>query len=79
MTQNADLPPLAEYVDLNDLLPQVEKHFPTLDSIRWFHRNHREELGRSGAVIVVAGRLHFHPQRFTKIAAEIGREIASRS
>lgn len=68
-----DLPPLAEFVDLNDLLSQVQPKFPTVDSIRWFFRNHREELGRTGAVIVVAGRLHFHPQRFQQAVAEIGR------
>lgn len=73
-----DLPPMGEYVDLNGLLPQVEKHFPTLDSIRWFYRNNREQLGRAGAVIAIAGRLHFHPQRFQQVAVEIGRQAVER-
>jgi hypothetical protein len=70
--------PLAEYVCLNDLLPQVERHFPTIDSIRWFYRNHGEQLRRAGAVIVVAGRLQIHPQRFQLTATEIGMAAAER-
>lgn len=72
------LPPLAEYVCLNDLLPQVQKHFPTLDSLRWYYRNHREQINRAGAVIVVAGRLQIHPQRFQQIVTEIGMAEAER-
>lgn len=71
-------PPLAEYVSLNDLLPQVEAHFPTLDSLRWFYRTHREELNRAGAVIMIAGRLQIHPARFQRIATEIGMAAAAR-
>lgn len=69
----ADLPPLEEFVDLNDLLPQVAHTFPSLDSVRWFVRVHRETLGQAGAVIAITGRLRFHPQRFQQSAAEIGR------
>lgn len=72
------LPPLAEFVNLNDLLRQVQPHFPTVDSVRWFYRNHRERLANAGAVIVIAGRLHFHPQRFQKSVAEIGRAAVAK-
>ncbi|PWB40134.1 MAG: hypothetical protein C3F19_11605 [Rhodocyclales bacterium] len=68
----ADLPPLAEYVDLPDLLPQVQHTFPSVDSIRWYVRIHREELARVGAVIAITGRLRFHPARFQRAAVEIG-------
>lgn len=79
MTQNAaDLPPLADFVDLLDLLPQVNHTFPSIDSIRWFVRIHREELARSGAVIAITGRLRFHPERFQQVAAEIGRQAVGR-
>lgn len=76
--RKASLPPLAEYVCLNDLLPQVEKHFPTIDSIRWFYRNHGEQLRRAGAVVMVAGRLYAHPARFQRVATEIGMAAAAR-
>ena len=69
----ADLPPLAEFVDLPDLLPQVLHTFPSVDSVRWFVRVHRDELARLGAVIGITGRLRFHPERFQQAAAEIGR------
>jgi hypothetical protein len=73
MNQTEDLPPLAEFVDLRDLLPQVLHTFPTLDSVRWFVRIHREPLARAGAVIAITGRLRFHPDRFQQAATEIGR------
>lgn len=70
------LPPLAEYVDLPGLLLAVQPTFPTLDSIRWFVRIHRDTLSRSGAVIALAGRLHYHPALFAQAAVEIGRNAA---
>lgn len=70
------LPPLAEYVDLIDLLQILHPTFPTLESIRWFTRIHREPLSRAGAVIALTGRLHYHPDRFAQVAVEIGRTAA---
>lgn len=74
----SELPPLAEFVDLPDLLQQVQPHFPTADSIRWLLRNHRERFATAGAVIVIAGRLHFHPPRFKQVVVEIGRAAVAR-
>jgi hypothetical protein len=76
LSPQPNLPPLAEYVDLSGLLPSVQPTFPTLDSIRWFVRIHRETLARTGAVIALAGRLHYHPALFTRAAVEIGRNAA---
>jgi len=79
MAQNAaDLPPLAEFVDLPDLLPQVSHTFPSVESIRWFVRIHRERLARAGAVIAITGRLRFHPDRFQQVAVEIGNAAAEK-
>lgn len=68
------LPPLAEYVDLQGLFPSVQHTFPTVDSIRWFARVHREYLAKTGAVIAITGRLRYHPDLFAKAAVEIGSE-----
>jgi len=79
MAQNAaDLPPLAEFVDLPDLLPQVSHTFPSVESIRWFVRTHRERLARAGAMIAITGRLRFHPARFQQVAVEIGSTAAEK-
>lgn len=78
MQHSSDLPPLAEFVDLPDLLPQVSHTFLTVDSVRWFVRVHRDQLARSGAVIAITGRLRFHPERFQRVAAEIGRDAAGK-
>lgn len=69
--------PLADYVDLPQLLPIVRQTFPTADSVKWFVRRHRPELVTSGAMIALTGRLLFHPKRFSEMAVEIGRAQAS--
>jgi hypothetical protein len=68
--------PLADYVDLPQLLPTVRQTFPTTDSIKWFVRRHRAELATSGAMIALTGRLLFHPGRFSEVAVDIGRAQA---
>ncbi len=70
------LPPLAEFVDLHDLLPLVRHTFPTAESIRWYVRVHREKLAQAGAIIAITGRLRYHPERFQKTAAEIASAAA---
>jgi hypothetical protein len=68
--------PLADFVDLRELLPRVKQTFPTEQSLKWFVRQHRAELAESGALIVITGRLRFHPQRFMEAGVAIGRNQA---
>ncbi len=67
------LPALDEYVDLRALLPTVKTTFPSADSLKWFVRQHRNELATAGALINITGRLRFHPTRFSHAAVAIGR------
>lgn len=75
--RDTELPPLDEYVDLQDLLGSVKPAFPTEDSVRWFVRRNRDALATSGAVIIITGRMRFHPERFKKVAVEIGHKAAA--
>lgn len=70
------LPTLDEYIDLRALHPKVKNTFPSLDSIKWFARQHRDELAASGALINITGRLRFHAERFQQAAVEIGQRAA---
>lgn len=74
--RDTELPSLDEYVDLQGLLDNVRQTFPTEDSVRWFVRRSRDALAASGAVIIIAGRMRFHPQRFKQAAVEIGQRAA---
>ena len=56
------LPSLAEYVGPHELLPEIKNHIPSRGSLDWYVRNHRDALAEAGAVIVVAGRLRYHPK-----------------
>jgi hypothetical protein len=70
------LPALDEYVDLRSLLPTVKDKYPSADSLKWFTRQHRDELAAAGALIIITGRLLFHPSRFSQAAVAIGRNAA---
>ncbi|MDO8313911.1 MAG: hypothetical protein Q7T00_01515 [Rugosibacter sp.] len=65
---------LDEFVDLQSLLPAVRNTFPSVDSLKWFVRQHRDELATAGALINITGRLRFHPSRFGQAAVAIGRD-----
>ncbi len=73
----AELPSLDEFVDLETLHASVHNTFPTQQSIRWYLRGNRDALVEHGALIVVAGRLRFHPGRFKLAAVAIGQKAAS--
>lgn len=73
------LPSLDEFVNIDELLSEVGNSFTTLDSVRWFVRRNRDHLAQNGALIVVAGRMRFHPTRFKTAAVEIGQKDAARA
>lgn len=68
--------PLDEYVDIQTLLQAVVHTFPSKDSLKWFVRRHHDELVTAGALILIAGRLRFHPLVFQQAAVQIGRSNA---
>lgn len=74
-TTKQQLPPLAEYLDLKDAQEKLG-HFPTLDSFRWFIRNHRNRLAACGALILVAGRQKFHLDLTKQVVVETGHLAA---
>ena len=70
------LPALDEFVDKRALLPAVKDHLATEQSVNWFVRCHRDQLAGNGSLILVAGRLRFHPERFKQSVVEIGARAA---
>ncbi len=71
------LPALDEFVDMRDLLSTVKHTFPSPDSLKWFVRQHRDELANAGALINITGRLRFHPPRFNQAAVAIARRAVA--
>lgn len=74
----APQPQLADYVSLDDIQKSLAAHFPTITSFRWFVRRHRLLLGGSRALILVAGRMKFHPALTEKVVLEAGSKSACR-
>ena len=51
--------------------------FPSVPSLRWFYRQHRQELTQAGAVVELAGRLLINAPVFAAQAVAIGARSAS--
>lgn len=51
--------------------------YRTPDSLKWFLRQHRDELVEAGALLAPAGRLLVHPQRFEAAVQQIGQRLAA--
>lgn len=68
---------------LDDLCPfdayqQANEHiFPSLQSLRWFYRTHRDELIKAQAVVEVAGRSQVNVPAFARMVMEIGSRAAA--
>lgn len=50
--------------------------FPSVDSLRWFERQHRPVLLERGAIVAPTGRKMVDPQAFDAVALEVGRSRA---
>ncbi len=74
---NTELPTLDEFVEIDTLQSSVSGAFPSIDSLRWFVRRNRSALVERGALIIVTGRMRFHPDRFKQAAVEIGKQAAA--
>ena len=59
---------------------QVENSdkFPSVHSLIWQIRCHREKLVKAGAIADIAGRLHVHRRIFPETLIAIGKQRASR-
>lgn len=61
-----------EFVDKAAMQDQLKDSYPTPQSFAWFTRVHRDQLVAAGALIIVAGRQRFHPERFKDVIVEAG-------
>jgi len=72
-----------EFVDLysaQDLQERNPHVFPSMASLRWFTREHRQELIESGACLQIVGRTIYRGSVFVSKALEIGqRRMAERT
>ena len=50
--------------------------FPSLESIRWHARNHKQELIDGGALVMVAGRTFVVPERYDDVVLKAGKVAA---
>ena len=46
--------------------------FPTIHSLKWFIRKHRNRLSETGSVLLIAGRTFIAPKTFSATAISIG-------
>jgi hypothetical protein len=51
--------------------------FPGVESLRWFERQHRDELIQCGAILMPNGRKLVDPDAFDRAVVEIGKRMAN--
>jgi hypothetical protein len=53
---------------------QARQHlFPSFGSLQWYMRRNRPELEKSGALLMIAGRLMVDPASFDQVVVDAGR------
>ncbi len=52
--------------------------FPSEGSFEWHLRQNRNRLIRAGALVLIAGRWHVHPQAYDCVLMEDGTKAAQR-
>lgn len=70
-TNAAEMLPLPEYQQ------QRQAIFPSPDSLRWFIRQHHDELVEQRALLMPAGKKIIAPANFDRAVVEIGARLAA--
>ncbi len=76
MQTTPQLPPLAEYLDPSEVQQSLKQHYPSKQSFAWFVRRNREQLVSAGALIIIAGRMKFHPGLTERVVLDVGHRAA---
>ena len=70
-TTAAEMVPPAEYQQ------QRQSIFPSQDSLRWFIRQHHQELVQQHALLMPAGKKLIAPSNFDRVVVEVGARLAA--
>lgn len=65
-----------ELVAIAELQAQLVNIFPSMGSLEWELRQHRQDYVAGGALFVIGRRLLAHPATFKRIALAIGARKA---
>lgn len=70
--------PLAGLLTLGQVPDKYPQVFPSVESVRWYLREHREGLEDAGALLVIRGRLNIVPGPFESYVLRAGQAAAKR-
>lgn len=70
--------PLAGLVRIQQYQSERSNVFPSVESLRWYLREHRQGLEGASALLYIAGRLWINPQRFDAYVLDAGAEDVRR-
>jgi hypothetical protein len=68
-----------DFVNKKTMMDQVSVAYPTSQSFAWFIRINRDRLVAANAMILVAGRWRFHPDRLKDVIIAVGVDKAARA
>jgi hypothetical protein len=67
----------AEMLPLPEYQQQRQPIFPSVDSLRWFIRQHHAELVEHRALLMPAGKKLIAPDAFDRVVVEVGARLAA--
>lgn len=70
------VPSLRELVSLEDYQQANARVFPSIESMRWYVRQHRNGLLACGALLFIGGRNWVSPMAFDRYAVDVGQRAA---
>lgn len=70
--------PLAGLLTLGQVPDKYPHVFPSVESVRWYLREHREGLEEAGALLVIRGRINIVPAPFEEYVLRAGQAAAKR-
>jgi len=73
-----DTTALSALLALGQVPERYPKLFPSVESLRWYMREHREGLVEAGALHVIRGRTYIAPGPFEAYVLRAGQEQAAK-
>lgn len=77
--QDTPIPRAVDHLKLPPQYRDTRQHmFPSEGSLQWYIRQHRDALVKSGAILIIAGRIQIHAERFDAYVIRQGKAAAQR-
>jgi hypothetical protein len=69
--------PLQQLIPVNQYRAERAHVYQSDEALRWTLRQHGQRFADAGALVIIGRRKFVHPERFDKVAFELGQKAAT--